>query len=66
MALRVVDDRSSSPARRRARPIPAGTSVRAALAESLWSRRAALPVSRDGVILGRVTRAALEAQGARP
>ncbi|MBE7248565.1 MAG: ABC transporter ATP-binding protein, partial [Actinomycetospora chiangmaiensis] len=34
--------------------------------ESLWSRRDALPVSRDGVVLGRVTRAALEAQGAGP
>jgi len=65
MALRVVDDLvEAGPAP--GAPIPAGTSVRAALAESLWSQRPALPVSRDGVLLGRVTRAALEAQGARP
>ncbi|MCJ2050413.1 ABC transporter ATP-binding protein [Methylobacterium sp. J-070] len=65
MSLRVVDD-LVEPGAAPGTPIPAGTSVRAALAESLWSRRAALPVSRDGVILGRVTRAALEAQGAGP
>ena len=65
MALRVVDD-LVEPGAAPGEPIPAGTSVRAALAESLWSRRAALPVSRDGAILGRVTRAALEAQGAAP
>lgn len=65
MALRVVDD-LVEPGPAPGPPIPAGTSVRAALAESLWSRRPALPVSRDGVILGRVTRAALEAQGGRP
>jgi osmoprotectant transport system ATP-binding protein len=65
MALRVVDD-LVEPGEAPGEPIPAGTSVRAALAESLWSRRPALPVSRDGVRLGRVTRAALEAQGARP
>ena len=41
-------------------------SMRAALAECLWSRRSALPVSRDGVVIGRVTRAALEAAGGRP
>jgi osmoprotectant transport system ATP-binding protein len=43
-----------------------GASMRAALAECLWSRRSALPVSRDGVVIGRVTRAALEAAGGRP
>jgi osmoprotectant transport system ATP-binding protein len=65
MALRIVDD-LVEPGAAPGEPIPAGTSVRDALAESLWSRRPALPVSRDGVVLGRVTRAALEAQGARP
>lgn len=65
MALRAVDD-LVEPGAAPGAPIPAGTSVRAALAESLWSRRDALPVSRDGVVLGRVTRAALEAQGAGP
>ncbi len=65
MALRDVDD-LIEPGPAPGAPIPAGTSVRAALAESLWSQRPALPVSRDGVLLGRVTRAALEAQGARP
>jgi osmoprotectant transport system ATP-binding protein len=65
MALRLVDA-LVEPGDAPGPPIPAGTSVRAALAESLWSRRPALPVSRDGVILGRVTRAALEAQGGPP
>lgn len=65
MSLRAVDD-LVEPGAAPGTPIPAGTTVRAALAESLWSRRDALPVSRAGVILGRVTRAALEAQGARP
>jgi osmoprotectant transport system ATP-binding protein len=63
MALRIVDD-LVEPGAAPGAPIPAGTSVRDALAESLWSERPALPVARDGVILGRVTRAALEAQGA--
>ncbi|GJE47763.1 Glycine betaine uptake system ATP-binding protein YehX [Methylobacterium tardum] len=65
MALRLVDD-LVEPGPAPGAPIPAGTSVRDALAESLWSQRPALPVSRDGVILGRVTRARLEAQGAGP
>ncbi|MCJ2072544.1 ABC transporter ATP-binding protein [Methylobacterium sp. J-030] len=65
MALRAVDD-LVEPGAAPGEPIPAGISVRAALAESLWSRRPALPVSRDGVLIGRVTRAVLEAQGARP
>jgi osmoprotectant transport system ATP-binding protein len=47
-------------------PLPDETSVRAALAESLWSRRPVLPVSRDGVVVGRVTREALQAQGGAP
>ena len=65
MALRVVDD-LVEPGAAPGEAIPAGTSVRAALAESLWSRRDALPVSRDGVVQGRVTRASLEAAGAGP
>jgi len=65
MALRIVDD-LVEPGPAPGAPIMAGTSVRDALAESLWSQRPALPVSRDGVILGRVTRATLEAQGACP
>lgn len=65
MGLRAVDD-LVEPGAAPGAPIPAGTTVRAALAESLWSRRDALPVIRAGVVLGRVTRAALEAQGARP
>ena len=65
MSLRVVDD-LVEPGPAPGLPIPTGTSVRVALAESLWSRRPALPVSRDGVVLGRVTRSALEAQGGRP
>ncbi len=46
--------------------IPADMSLRAALAESLWSRRTALPVERDGQVIGQVTRAALEDRGAIP
>lgn len=46
--------------------IPADMSLRAALAESLWSRRTALPVERDGQVIGQVTRAALESRGASP
>jgi osmoprotectant transport system ATP-binding protein len=65
MALQAVDDLVEAGAAP-GEPIPAGTSVRAALAESLWSQRPSLPVSRDGVVLGRVTRVALEARGAKP
>ncbi|OQP86093.1 amino acid ABC transporter ATP-binding protein [Rhizobium rhizosphaerae] len=46
--------------------IPADMSMRAALSESLWSRRDALPVAKDGRVIGRVTRAALERRGAGP
>ncbi|OLP53965.1 amino acid ABC transporter ATP-binding protein [Rhizobium rhizosphaerae] len=46
--------------------IPADMSMRAALSESLWSRREALPVAKDGRVIGRVTRAALERRGAGP
>ncbi|OLP61899.1 amino acid ABC transporter ATP-binding protein [Xaviernesmea oryzae] len=47
-------------------PVAAALSLRAALSESLWSRRAALPVEKDGRIIGRITRTALEARAAGP
>ena len=47
-------------------PIEAGASLRDALAELLWSGRAALPVRRDGQIVGQVTREALSRLAARP
>lgn len=48
------------------KPIGAAASLREAYAEMLWSRREALPVERDGAIVGRVTRAACEAEATRP
>ncbi|SDG52500.1 ABC transporter ATP-binding protein [Pelagibacterium luteolum] len=48
------------------KPITAAASLREAYAEMLWSRREALPVERDGAIVGRVTRAACEAEATRP
>lgn len=48
------------------RPISAGTSLRDAYAEALWTGREALPVERDGKIVGRVTLAALAPHAARP
>lgn len=47
-------------------PIDAGTSRKDALAEALWSGRAALPVHRDGTLVGRVTRDSLVASAGRP
>lgn len=41
-------------------PIASDMSLREALGASLWSGRSALPVSRDGAIIGRVTRLAIE------
>jgi osmoprotectant transport system ATP-binding protein len=46
--------------------IPAETSARDAYAECLWSGRDALPVTRDGGVVGRVTLAALARRAARP
>ncbi len=46
--------------------IDADTSARDALADLLWSARDAAPVARDGVIVGSVTREALEAKAAGP
>lgn len=40
--------------------ISSDTSLREALGASLWSGRSALPVSRDGQIVGRITRTAIE------
>ncbi|WP_372424026.1 ABC transporter ATP-binding protein [Salinarimonas chemoclinalis] len=47
-------------------PLDAGLSARDALAELLWSGRVAAPVARDGTIVGRVRRDALEQRAARP
>ncbi|MCY1378277.1 Glycine betaine uptake system ATP-binding protein YehX [compost metagenome] len=40
--------------------ISSETSLREALGASLWSGRPALPVSRNGQIVGRITRTAIE------
>jgi len=47
-------------------PIEASASLRDAYAELLWSGRPALPVRRDGQIIGQVTLAALSRLAARP
>ena len=47
-------------------PIDASVSLKDALSESLWSGRAALPVTREGAIVGRVTRESLIAKARRP
>ena len=47
-------------------PIDATLSLRDAYAELLWSGRPALPVRRDGQIVGQVTRDALARLAARP
>jgi osmoprotectant transport system ATP-binding protein len=47
-------------------PIDATASLRDAYAELLWSGRPALPVQRDGVMVGQVTLAALSRLAARP
>jgi len=47
-------------------PIAAQASLRDAYAELLWSRRPALPVLRDGQIVGQVTLDALAKLAARP
>jgi osmoprotectant transport system ATP-binding protein len=46
--------------------VPAEMSARDAYAECLWSGREALPVTRDGAPLGRVTLGALARRAARP
>lgn len=46
--------------------ISAETSARDAYAECLWSGRGALPVTRDGLGIGRVTLDALASRAARP
>ena len=46
-------------------PIADTASLREAYAQMLWSRREAIPVERDGVIVGRVTRAACEQEASR-
>jgi osmoprotectant transport system ATP-binding protein len=47
-------------------PVDIGTSLHDAYAEVLWSGRAAIPVSDKGAVVGRITRAALEAKAAGP
>lgn len=47
-------------------PIDAELSLRDAYSEMLWSGRDALPVTRDGVRVGIITRAALDKKAARP
>ena len=47
-------------------PIEASASLRDAYAELLWSGRPALPVRRDGAIVGQVTLDALSRLAARP
>lgn len=47
-------------------PMDAGASLRDAYAELLWSGRPALPVRRDGQIVGQVTLAQLAKLAARP
>ena len=47
-------------------PIEASASLRDAYAELLWSGRPALPVRRDGQIIGQVTLNALSRLAARP
>jgi osmoprotectant transport system ATP-binding protein len=47
-------------------PIEASASLRDAYAELLWSGRPALPVRRDGQIVGQVTLNALSRLAARP
>lgn len=47
-------------------PISAAASLKDALAEALWSGRASLPVTRDGVLIGRVSRETLITQAGRP
>lgn len=47
-------------------PVASDTSLKDALSEALWSGRDALPIAKDGAIIGRVTRERLIAQAARP
>jgi osmoprotectant transport system ATP-binding protein len=47
-------------------PLDAGVTLRDAYAELLWSGRPALPVTRDGRIVGQVTLAQLARLAARP
>lgn len=47
-------------------PLDAGVTLRDAYAELLWSGRPALPVTRDGKVIGQVTLAQLSRLAARP
>ncbi len=46
-------------------PIADTASLREAYAQMLWSRRDALPVTREGAVVGRVSRAACEKEATR-
>ncbi|MCL7999949.1 ABC transporter ATP-binding protein [Brucella sp. 21LCYQ03] len=45
--------------------IPSETTLRDALGISLWSGRSALPITRNGQIIGRITRTAIETHARR-
>lgn len=47
-------------------PVSSETSLKDALSEALWSGRDALPVTKNGAVIGRVTRQSLIAHAARP
>ena len=47
-------------------PVAHDLSLKDALAEALWSGRDALPVMKNGAVIGRVTRQSLIAHAARP
>ena len=47
-------------------PVSCTASLKDALAETLWSGRDAVPVEKDGVVIGRVTREALIRHAAEP
>jgi osmoprotectant transport system ATP-binding protein len=47
-------------------PVSAEATLRQAYGELLWSRRTALPVERDGAVIGRITGEALARAAARP
>ncbi|MGC0053866.1 ABC transporter ATP-binding protein [Brucella pituitosa] len=59
LSLETVDD-LIEPGQADGEAISSETSLREALGASLWSGRPALPVSRNGQIVGRITRTAIE------
>ncbi len=65
LALQAVAD-AVEPGEAPGEPVDAGTSMRDAYAEALWSGRDALPVTQDGNPVGRVTLAALATHARGP